>query len=655
MTLIRFIFIQSALVFTAAFAQQTDPELTFSGFPSFEELYSHLNREISYPCQDCQFSIAKKREGYFLGLNYYEGTKLLNQKFIKVWDADTKTYVDQNIDYLLNVYDESGNGLKNLIYQEARFDFMYVYGYPQWITDLENILSKKAQLTSREYEMLARATSEKASDFIHPNQYGNSLQETESLSNPVYEKINSTRVEQFIKYAEKSLAYYAQIKKQTPEYRTMIITDIDLKIAHDLMHYYMYLLSVKELEAARNFLNRVHYNEGYLTYARDILSDCPQNSILITHGDTDTYPLWFLQDKEGYRRDVVVLNQSLMQTDWYLAMTKEIYTHSTNLSKTDYIHFFREPFVISEVEIDSERLSFNAWVTSAKDQYKEVIGKRTNGHETASYGDFIQLPNTFLISIKGVDVPVSIQDYYIWMVDLATFDIIGSNSNRPICSTFPTAFSSINLYQNCAKRGNIFELVPNEVEHFSDKETKLFLEKNVKNLDAAKIALMNDVGMYKLIALYLDLLELDESLTRRKELFNQLNAKFPFTALITNYGTELLARFSETAEAIDPTLNSKFKDAYASKALERIQNTSIEAASIKEDIRDLQNIFIVYANSNQRLEVTKTSNLSKTERQVLLALQKKIDELVNSSGAEYLHWTMKEIEKLKVALTEIKP
>ena len=56
--------------------------------------------------------------------------------------------------------------------------------------------------------------------------------------------------------------------------------------------------------------------------ARNYLNSVGENGILVTHGDNDTFPLWYAQEVEDVRTDVRICNTSLLGTDWHIDQMK---------------------------------------------------------------------------------------------------------------------------------------------------------------------------------------------------------------------------------------------------------------------------------------------------------------------------------------------
>ena len=80
------------------------------------------------------------------------------------------------------------------------------------------------------------------------------------------------------------------------------------------------LVLVPGILASQNFDD--HDRSGrYMTrdYAKNYLESCAPNAILITYGDNDTFPLWYVQEVEGVRPDIKIINLSYLGMDWYIS------------------------------------------------------------------------------------------------------------------------------------------------------------------------------------------------------------------------------------------------------------------------------------------------------------------------------------------------
>ncbi len=105
--------------------------------------------------------------------------------------------------------------------------------------------------------------------------------------------------------------YISYLKKaaELGEGRTEHISDMIIwgEIDRDL---------TKKNTYAKKWYESKDFSTGFLYYNYNVLVGLKPNAIIISTGDNDTYPIWLLQS-QGIRRDVTLLNLSLLYIDKY--------------------------------------------------------------------------------------------------------------------------------------------------------------------------------------------------------------------------------------------------------------------------------------------------------------------------------------------------
>jgi hypothetical protein len=211
-------------------------------------------------------------------------------------------------------------------------------------------------------------------------------------------------------------------------------------------------------------------------FARMYLESCEPNAILFTNGDNDTFPLWYVQEVEGIRTDVRVVNFMLASGDWYVdQMFRKVYESDplplSNSRKfyakgsQNYMPVFERvegtvelKDLVNFVGSDDTRTQINyegEWINYVPARKLELTVDKAAVLESGTVA-----PED---SAQIVDkISWQISQGYLYRNDLMLLDLIATNNwERPVYFANPSSVSKVlNIDKYCHLEGIVYRFKP---------------------------------------------------------------------------------------------------------------------------------------------------------------------------------------------------
>lgn len=419
-------------------------------YPSYETVVAHFFKSYHFTGEGDQIlRFEKKPSGWFVRKIDHEQHFQAPQLF---WDKDLLRY--QSLDFPAQQSEMSLSMIQMAPYLHNEFEkrcyrLFPFYGYEGWDSDFIEAYKHKTKLGDTLLQALARAYSLHSSNMLHNNS---------GLSDPKYRlslpsgknSLTTEQLKTYRKYRHQAIDCYKKLYRLNPHYETLI-GNAHTHMSNEHMVGFLELRIYQNEKEAYKELEKGLYSDFMISTAKNFLNSCDSNAILFTGGDTDTYPLLYVQAQYGYRADVSVVNLGLLNTDRYINSFREKIGRSEPL-----------PLSFSRTQAASEHLYFihlqEHEGAASVSSLIEYVSKEYNAVK-----GFYSFPNNRFELYRGRDtLSWTVEKPYLTKSELVLLDIINNNDwDRPICFSASMARSNyLYLHQYLQHRGLVYQLVP---------------------------------------------------------------------------------------------------------------------------------------------------------------------------------------------------
>ncbi len=97
------------------------------------------------------------------------------------------------------------------------------------------------------------------------------------------------------------------------------------------------------------------FTDAFLEYNKQLMMSCQKNSILLTYGDNTTFPILYLQNIKGFRKDIIVIDVNLLHAQWYPKYLKTNGIVSMDYSDTELDSVNYTEWEATEIQIINDK------------------------------------------------------------------------------------------------------------------------------------------------------------------------------------------------------------------------------------------------------------------------------------------------------------